>query len=152
VALDKVRVNTHSQAWLGHGKGQADDVSTSLPVGSYVIDAHSVSALGDGSTNAGMKVLKNFEHDVLKKFGKKIDLDEGVDSEYLKALTSDGEYQLMPLTVTLLGHGNNTQGSHYLDMMIKNLRAHKRSNGLGLPPKAKNIWDYLPPSARRGKV
>lgn len=154
VGSSEVKVSTHSQEWRGDGKGQADDVSTHLPEGSYVIDAHSVSALGDGSTNAGIKVLKEFERQVLEKYLTHEEYQEalhekGTPSKAIPALVSDGEYLIRPLVVTLLGHLHNSQGAHYLKMMVRNLRIHKRSNGINLPPKAKNIWDYLPPSAKK---
>lgn len=44
----------------GPGDGQSDSIPAMLSKGEYVIDAESVAALGDGSTDAGAKKLDDF--------------------------------------------------------------------------------------------
>lgn len=148
---NNLKINNESREFKGPGKGQDDKIPVTLPEGSYIIDAHSVAFLGDGSTRAGVQTLKHFEKDVLRRFGGKIDEDEGVDSEDIPALLSDGEYQISPLVVTLLGHGDNKKGAQVLKILVRNLRRHKISNGINLPPRSHDIWSYLPPSIRKWK-
>jgi hypothetical protein len=50
----------------GPGTGQSDDIPAQLSDGEYVIDADTVSALGDGSNNAGAKVLDKMRENVRK--------------------------------------------------------------------------------------
>lgn len=48
----------------GAGHGQQDDVPAMLSSGEYVVDADVVAALGDGSTEAGAKVLDTLRQNV----------------------------------------------------------------------------------------
>lgn len=151
MAYKNVKINNESREFKGPGKGEDDKIPVDLPEGSYIIDAHSVAFLGDGSTKAGVEVLKKFEHQVIRKFGGELDEREGSESKSIPSLLSDGEYQISPLVTTLLGHGDNIRGAKALAIMVRNLRRHKISKGIGLPPKAHDIWQYLPPSVRKWK-
>lgn len=51
----------------GPGAGQDDQIPAMLSDGEYVIDAATVSDLGDGSTNAGAKKLDQFRNRVRKR-------------------------------------------------------------------------------------
>jgi len=44
----------------GHGDGQSDDVPAMLADGEYVFDADTVASLGNGSSDAGAKLLDHF--------------------------------------------------------------------------------------------
>ncbi len=130
----------------GKGTGQSDEIKTSVPNGSYIIDASSTSDLGDGSSEAGGKVLKAFENHIKAKFGRARPIVEKHIKKQNKGVPvwlSNDEYMFDPTTVTLLGHGSNAQGAKVLKKMVHNLRVHKNSNGTGLPPKAKNPLDYI---------
>jgi hypothetical protein len=50
----------------GPGTGQSDEIPAMLSNGEYVVDAESVSALGDGSTDAGAKKLDALRHNLRK--------------------------------------------------------------------------------------
>lgn len=50
----------------GPGTGQSDDIPTMLADGEYVIDSEVVSALGDGSNEAGAEVLDKFREEIRK--------------------------------------------------------------------------------------
>ena len=56
----------------GKGKGQDDFIKTRVPDGSYIWDASVTSMLGDGSSDAGAKVIKSFEQHIRNKVPKKI--------------------------------------------------------------------------------
>jgi hypothetical protein len=101
----------------GHTGGQDDKRPMKLPEGSYIIDASTVSDLGDGNSEAGKKQLD--------------------------ALVSDGEYYMAPKTVSNMGKGNTDVGAKKLDEMIKNIRQHKRGGKVNLPPKAKSLASYM---------
>lgn len=131
----------------GPGKGQDDKIKTSVPDGSYIIDASSISMLGDGSTTAGNNVLAQFERHIRKKFPKKlvknVIKDVGKNARQVPVWLSEGERKIDPVTVTLLGKGSNEKGAHHLREMVIKLRKHKISNGHGLPPKAKPLSSYI---------
>lgn len=122
----------------GEGKGQEDNISQNIKDGSYIIDASTVSDLGDGSTQAGFKELERYFSKVPA---------EGAQEEskggYLKAMVSDGEYEIPPEQVTALGKGSNERGAKILEKFVKEIRAKKRTSGQKLPPKSKPVGGYL---------
>lgn len=56
----------------GPGDGTSDDVNAKLSNGEYVVDAPTVSLLGNGSNEAGAKALDQFRHRVRTHAGKKL--------------------------------------------------------------------------------
>lgn len=131
----------------GKGKGQDDTIKTSVPDGSYIIDASSTSMFGDGSTNAGSDMLKQFENHIKSKFPKKfmrqVEKQVSRTSSQVPVWLSEGEHKIDPVTVTLLGRGSNVKGADILKNMVIKLRKHKISKGDGLPPKAKHPLQYI---------
>jgi hypothetical protein len=122
----------------GDGTGQSDDIPAMLHDGDYVMDAEAVSALGDGSSNAGAQALAKFQHAVPHRDGGP------VYGRPVAAKIADGEYVFPEAFVTALGGGDNRRGSHMLDAMREELREHKRSApNSKIPPKAKSPLDYL---------
>lgn len=124
----------------GHGKGQEDNITTSIPEDSYIIDASTVSDIGDGSTEAGFEELDRY-------FG----VSSPSSSSYISkahggripAKVSNGEYELTPEQVTQLGHGSNERGVKILDRLVNEVRKKKRNSGQQLPPKAKSVEGYI---------
>jgi len=120
----------------GGGTGQSDDIPAMLHDGDYVMDAETVSALGDGSSKAG--------HHVLEGFRKQIPHKAGGGSNPVPAKIADGEYVFPAAFVTALGAGDNKRGAEILDGLREKLRAHKRSApDTKIPPKAKDPIDYI---------
>ncbi len=119
--------------------GQDDDIKMTIPKGAYVMNATDVSLLGDGSSENGVKKLKEFESKFLRSgICKSYD-----DNSYgIKALVSNDEYVLNPRTVSALGKGDNQKGAKVMDKMRKNLRKQKGVKSI-LPPKSKNIEHYI---------
>lgn len=126
----------------GGGTGQSDDIPAMLHDGDYVMDAESVSALGDGSSKAGKQVLDGFRERV-----PHVDHHaEGgpATTSPVPAKIADGEYVFPAAFVTALGHGDNKKGAEILDGLREKLRQHKRSAPLDkIPPKAKSPLDYI---------
>lgn len=100
----------------GRTGGQDDKRPTKLRPKTFIVEASTVSDLGDGNTHAGVD---------------KID-----------ALVSDGEVKISPEGVAKVGKGNVNRGISRLERMVKNVRKHKRSNGK-FPPKAKSLEAYM---------
>lgn len=122
----------------GHSGGQTDDVYTDLPEGSYVMDATTVSLLGDGNSKHGAKRVKqlvdSFEHTGIVRMNR--------PHRKIKAAISDGEYVISPDEVARIGRGDNRRGSKELDRMRKKLRKQKGLSKF-LPPKTKNPLSYM---------
>jgi hypothetical protein len=142
-------VRSYSKGTLirGPGKGQDDKIKTSIPSGSYIIDASSTSMLGDGSTKAGGDVLRQFEEHIKRKLPKNMMKNVArvvsKTSDMMPVWLSEGEYKFDPITVTALGRGSNEKGASVLKDMVNKLRKHKISKGSGLPPKAKHPSYYI---------
>jgi hypothetical protein len=121
----------------GRGTGQSDDIDAMLHDGDYVMDADTVSALGDGSSKAGNEALMHFMHQVPHHKG----VGEG---HPVPAKIADGEVVFPEPFVTALGGGDNKAGAKLLDKMREELRSHKRSAPTTkIPPKAKTPLEYL---------
>src|ERR1700729_796576 len=121
----------------GIGKGQQDNIPKDIKQNSYIIDASTVSDIGDGSSQAGFKELENFfsripSNPVHEKKGG-----------FIKALVSNEEFEVLPDQVTALGGGSNQKGAQILENMVKQIREKKRTSGNKLPPKSKPIDGYL---------
>ena len=131
----------------GPGKGQQDLIKTEVPEGSYIIDASSTSMFGDGSSDAGGNILKQFENKLKRSIPKNkyVEIEQRVvrRSPQLPVYLSNDEYKFDPVTVSILGKGSNSKGSSILKQMVNNLREHKNSNGNRLPPKSKNPEFYM---------
>lgn len=136
--LGEVRYGAKAGGMIsGMGKGQEDKIPQNVKENSYIIDASTVSDLGDGSTNAGFKELNTF-------FGKiPASSQKNAKGGYIKALLSDGEYEVPPEKVAALGGGSQEKGAKMIEQMIKQIRSKKRTSGDKLPPKAKPINGYI---------
>lgn len=122
----------------GGSGGQADNRPTHLPEGGYVIDASSVSDLGDGNTDAGFKKLSTLSAHLKGNYKR-----GGKARGTVQAHVSDGEYFVEPDVVDALGKGNNDKGASKLKKMVEKLRKQKRSNPKSLPSKSKSLSSYL---------
>jgi hypothetical protein len=125
----------------GGGTGQSDDIPAILHDGDYVMDAETVSALGDGSSKAGMHVLEEFR--------EKVPHHDKAGENPVPAKIADGEYVFPSAFVTALGKGDNKAGADILDGLREKLREHKRGASIDkIPPKAKSPLDYI----KKGKA
>ena len=100
------------------GGGRSDDVSANLSEGSYVIPAMAVSALGQGNTDAGMRILSE-----MFGGGEQQDGRDGVD-----AMVSGGEFVIPAVKVAELGNGDPEAGADILDQFIMSIRGEQVQN------------------------
>lgn len=112
-----IGIPTKSSYISGIGGGQDDKLKTQLPDKAYMVDASTISDLGDGNSEAGANTIDNT----------------------IDALISSGEYYISPEDVARFGK----VGAKRLDALVKNVRKHKRGGGVKLPPKAKSFSNYL---------
>lgn len=122
----------------GFGKGQQDNIPKNLKEGSYIIDASTVSDIGDGASDAGIKELDRY-FSRIPSHGMRNEAKGG----YIKAMVSNREYEIPPEKVTAIGRGSNEKGSQILKKFVSEVRKKKRSCGQKLPPKSKSVGGYF---------
>ena len=137
----------NSKGIFGPGTGQSDSIRTDIPPGTYIMDASVVSDLGDGSSTAGLKVLEKTVKQIRSEFPKKVikHVEKVIkkDSKLVPVYVANEEFPIDPVTVALKGGGSVEKGAKIFDKMVKNIRAHKNSKGLSLPPRAKHPLQYI---------
>lgn len=132
--------------------GRTDHLPVEVPSGSYVIPADIVSAMGEGNTNAGFKVLKRtlaglpysakaqpygheggpygagsapYNRDPAKPYGEPLPGHAaGGSANRVKVVVAGGEYTLTPDEVRAVGDGDMDRGHRALDDFVKQYRAH----------------------------
>lgn len=126
----------------GASGGQTDDVKTSIPAGSYIMNATDVSLMGDGNSINGAKKLHEFESKFLRSGITKDYMPSHANHKQIPVYLSQGEYQLSPDTVSAIGKGDNAKGAKILDKARNKLRHQKGVKAI-LPPKAKHFASYI---------
>lgn len=99
----------------GSTPGRADKINTSVRDNTFIIPAHVVSTLGEGSTMAGgAKLDKMFPSLSGKTKAKKDGGPAHEGSKPVKVALSDGEYRVPPEHVLKVGHGDYERGHRIL--------------------------------------
>lgn len=112
----------------GDSAGRHDNQNISVPAESYVIPADVVSALGDGNTEAGFKLLEQMlpSPPVHAADGGKIPI-----------VAAAGEFVCSPENVKRIGDGDLKRGHKALDEFVKRMRKKTISKLKKLPGPAK---------------
>lgn len=144
-----------SESYEGATKGQDDTVKRTRKEGDWIWTATDVGHLGDGNTKAGFKEIRKFENKIKKnmlqpEILKNPGLSHGGNPRKVPCALSDGEHSTDLHLVSALGDGSNEKGSKILRDIRKELRKHKISNGLGLPPKAHDLDVYYKKVVNKG--
>ncbi len=98
--------------------GRTDEIPTEVASGSYVVPADIVSALGEGNTIAGTRVLEQMFSGRKFAFGG----DVAGFSEPVPVIVAGGEYIIPPDVVTEIGGGDIDRGHRMLDDWVKKTR------------------------------
>ena len=122
----------------GNDGGQDDTIPVDLPEKSYIMDATTVSLVGDGNSKHGARKIKK----LVDNFEKTGFVKDYKPSRNIKAMVSDGELYLSPKEVAAAGGGSIDKGVKTLDKFRKNIRKHKGVKKF-LPPKSKPLNQYL---------
>lgn len=131
----------HGGSIPGDSGGQDDDFDAYIPEGSFVMDATTVSALGDGNTKNGEKKIKQ----IRDRF-----LDSGIipydlwnrPIKPIKVKLSPGETVIEPEVVRALGKGSERKGIKKIENIRVSVRKDKGMKKFH-PPKSKSIEHYL---------
>jgi hypothetical protein len=147
---------TKSTGIYGPGNGQDDKIKTKIPAGSYIIDASTTADLGDGSSDSGIKALEKTSQEIRKQYHpkvvKKLEDYFKQHGKLTPVYLANQEFKYDPVDVTLAGGLTGKldikKGASLFKGMVKEVREHKRKNGLGLPPRAKSPMDYIKKAAK----
>lgn len=93
--------------------GRTDLMEISVPADAYVLPADVVSALGEGNTLAGVKVLDEL-------FGEAGALDD--PRPPIQIIAAGGEFIVTPAQVLAAGEGDMEAGHDELDRFVKGVR------------------------------
>jgi hypothetical protein len=93
--------------------GRTDHLPMHVPSGSYVIPADIVSAIGEGNTENGFKILDYLMK--MKAAGNKV----ANDGQPVAIVAAGGEYVIPPEAVMGFGNGNMDAGHKALDEWVK---------------------------------
>jgi hypothetical protein len=137
--------------------GRTDKLPIKLRSGSYVIpaDIPSASALGEGNTMAGKKVLDRLltphkerglqmrklrmpSMDRSLKRGTKVKFADGGAAPEIPIIAAGGEYVVDPEAAISIGNGSLEKGHEQLDKFVKKVRRHNVETLRKLPGPKKN--------------
>ena len=101
--------------------GRTDHLPMHVPSGSYVIPADIISAMGEGNTMAGFKIM----NDISNQYGgtPQTYAAGGFTGELVPIVAAGGEYVIPPEVVTSMGGGDMDVGHRELDAFVKKMRA-----------------------------
>ena len=119
----------------GDEGGQEDNIYVDVLEHSYVIDATTVSQVGDGSSNNGAKKLEEYFANVpsIKIKNKKM----------VPCALSAGEYVISAEKVAGLGGGDIQKGVRMLKAFVEKLRKYKSLDVKKIPKPTKALSFYI---------
>lgn len=118
--------------------GRTDKHECSVPAGSYVIPADVVSALGQGNTLAGQRVLdQRFRQGQHGLPDIHAHMARGGPATTVPVVLAGGEYVVAPAAVARAGMGNLDRGHRALDKFVRATRAKTVKTLRKLPPPKK---------------
>ena len=111
--------------------GRTDHLPMHVPSGSYVIPADIISAMGEGNTMAGFKIMNS----IVEEYGElpKAYAEGGFAGDLVPIVAAGGEYVISPESVTAMGDGDMDHGHKELDEFVKKMRAKTIQTLKGLP-------------------
>lgn len=99
--------------------GRTDHIPLDVPAGAYVLPADHVSALGEGNTLNGLKVLDNMFKTNKATKPRKMKFADGGN---VPIIAAGGEYVVSPEKVAEIGGGDMDHGHAILDQWVKTTR------------------------------
>ncbi len=129
---NEARSMGHVGPLMGHTMGRSDKIATHVPDGAHILPADTVSALGDGNSQAGhyklgqmfpasMKQAKPVVPKLPNVPGIKL-AGGGASRGTVPVMLSDGEFSVHPSDVKRIGGGDEEHGHRILDAFIKHIR------------------------------
>ncbi len=146
-------LSTKGNPLKGPGKGQDDLIYKSIPEYTWIHDAHTVSALGDGTTDAGHKEIHAFEKKIKKEMlplykDQLMSQIKNKKPRQVPCAVANGEHETPLLLVGALGEGSFEKGAKVLRKMTREIRKHKTSKKHDLPSAAHELSVYYKKALR----
>lgn len=140
IDIEIEKLDTPHDSFYADGEtgGQQDNVHVDLPHGSFVLDANTVSAVGDGNSIAGKNKIRKMLNRLNAGIG-----EITKETSLVPAAISSGEFTIYPHHVSAFGGGDLEAGHKKLKSFVKNLRKDKKMNVLDIPPETKDLSIYL---------
>jgi hypothetical protein len=112
--------------------GRTDKLPISVKAGSYILPSDTISALGEGNTEAGKAVVNRLLASYAKNAGSP-QSDFAAPRADIPIIAAGGEYVVHPSHVMAIGGGNLTKGHDLLDGFVKEIRKRHIKTLRGLP-------------------
>jgi len=117
--------------------GRTDKLPINVKAGSYIVPSDVVSALGEGNSEAGRKVLDHMAGRYIQHVAMKAGGGAAGGFPAIPIVAAGGEYVIPPEVVHAIGGGDLTKGHNILDDHIKEIRKRTIKTLRNLPgPKA----------------
>jgi len=123
--------------YKGGNSGQSDKVLTRVPPNTHIVDATTVSLSGDGNSDNGARVVKDW----VNSFQNGHFEQQDQSGKTVPIYVSDGEFEILPDEVLAIGGGDMEKGHRIINSMKKGIRKHKGVKKF-LPPKSKPLDKY----------
>lgn len=123
--------------YKGKNGGQSDKRLIKLPEKSFIVDATTVSLAGDGNSEKGAKVARDW----VDSFQSGDFIRQPNKNKVMRAYVSDGEFKIMPEELRAIGSGSIEKGVKIVNDMRKGIRKHKGVEKFH-PPKSKPLSKY----------
>jgi len=116
--------------------GRTDHLPMHVPSGAYVIPADIISAMGEGNTMAGFKIM----NEIARQYGgiPQKYAGGGAPGEKVAIVAAGGEYVIPPEVVAGIGGGDMNVGHRELDDFVKKMRAKTVKTLKALPGPKQN--------------
>jgi hypothetical protein len=111
--------------------GRTDHLPMHVPSGAYVIPADIISAMGEGNTMAGFKIMRKITG--MYRGGAAPYAAGGSTGNLVPIVAAGGEYVISPEEVTGIGGGDLDRGHNELDDFVKKMRANTVKTLKSLP-------------------
>jgi hypothetical protein len=130
----------------GPGDGRSDSIYTEVPQDTFVVNAFTVSMIGNGDSSSGAQRIQEWLDAVEKKYSEQ-------EIQYFKRIMqnkprvpvafSAGEVPILPYHILMIGDVDLEKGHELLEAFQKNVKKHKSGHKGVLPPPTKNLSFYL---------
>jgi hypothetical protein len=118
--------NVHEGPLLSHVAGRTDHLPITVKAGSYIVPADIVSALGQGNTLAGTKIVEHM-------FPRQPEKLAYATGGTVPIMAAGGEVALTPEQVEQVGSGDLDMGHRILDQFVKDTRKNTIKTLQSLP-------------------
>lgn len=113
--------------------GRTDKLPIAVKAGSYVIPSDTVSALGEGNSLSGKKVLDRLIASYVAGAPQGPGADFAPGGAPIPIVAAGGEYVVHPHAVMAIGSGDLEKGHNMLDDFVKQVRKHNIRTLRNLP-------------------